>query len=402
MQINAMICAAIAGILCSSLPVSADTSADQTSIDELQLQIQNRKAEIAAINNKLSEYKSAINAYAKIAASLQGDLALIDNEIAMAELDVTETEVEIEAAQLELKQLENQMQDASQKLDKEKIMLSDLVFALHKQDQSGSSVQIFLGAKSFDDVFRAAAELESVNSDLRKSVQATKEVQASLEDKQAAQKAKLAALADLQSQLALKMAELEEQKNSKEILAAQTANSESEYIVLMSELRQEQQEISTRINQLQDQVNSTLESGGASADLTTIAWPLQGVITTTFHDPTYPFIHIIGQHSGLDLATPQGTPVGAAAPGVVAWARTGRGYGNYVMIIHANGLATLYAHLSKINVKQDEYVTRGQIIGLSGGRPGTQGAGFSTGPHLHFEVRQGGIPVDPAKFLPAL
>jgi murein DD-endopeptidase MepM/ murein hydrolase activator NlpD len=70
------------------------------------------------------------------------------------------------------------------------------------------------------------------------------------------------------------------------------------------------------------------------------------------------------------------------------------------MIIHANGLATLYAHMSRLDVVQDQYVTRGQVIGLSGGRAGSPGAGFSTGPHLHFEVREDGIPVDPYKYLP--
>jgi murein DD-endopeptidase MepM/ murein hydrolase activator NlpD len=70
------------------------------------------------------------------------------------------------------------------------------------------------------------------------------------------------------------------------------------------------------------------------------------------------------------------------------------------MIIHSNGFATLYAHMSRIDVDVDQYVARGQIIGLSGGRPGTAGAGFSTGPHVHFELRKNGIPVDPGPYLP--
>ncbi|MBU1630090.1 M23 family metallopeptidase, partial [Patescibacteria group bacterium] len=90
-----------------------------------------------------------------------------------------------------------------------------------------------------------------------------------------------------------------------------------------------------------------------------------------------------------------------AAGGYVAWNKTGRMYGNYTMIVHPGGIATIYAHLSKFIAKPDTYVERGDVIGLSGGRPGDPGAGLSTGPHLHFEVRQDGIPVNAENFLPS-
>ena len=92
-------------------------------------------------------------------------------------------------------------------------------------------------------------------------------------------------------------------------------------------------------------------------------------------------------------ASKAGDGCSAAAPGYVAWSRVGRQYGNYVMIIHTNGLATLYAHLSRSFVSADQFVQRGEEIGAVGS------TGLSTGPHLHFEVRKNGIPTDPIPFL---
>ncbi len=106
-------------------------------------------------------------------------------------------------------------------------------------------------------------------------------------------------------------------------------------------------------------------------------------------------------HTGIDLAVPLGTPVFAAADGVVALARPMTdasgllvGYGNYVIIQHDAGLKTLYGHLLTIGVKEGDLVHRGQLIGLVGS------TGNSTGPHTHFEVRIDNSPVDPMQILP--
>jgi murein DD-endopeptidase MepM/ murein hydrolase activator NlpD len=96
-------------------------------------------------------------------------------------------------------------------------------------------------------------------------------------------------------------------------------------------------------------------------------------------------------HEGVDFAVPQGTPIYAASDGVVSEAKPYGGYGNYIRIEHADGLATAYGHLSRFapGVKPGTAVVRGELVAFSGN------TGRSTGPHLHFEVLTGGKPVDP-------
>jgi len=101
------------------------------------------------------------------------------------------------------------------------------------------------------------------------------------------------------------------------------------------------------------------------------------------------------QNDGINLAVPEGTAVRAAEEGVVAYAGNElKDYGNLVLVRHANGLVTAYAHASEILVKRGDTVRRGQVIARSGQ------TGKVTSPQLHFEIRKGSTPVDPTKYLP--
>jgi murein DD-endopeptidase MepM/ murein hydrolase activator NlpD len=129
-----------------------------------------------------------------------------------------------------------------------------------------------------------------------------------------------------------------------------------------------------------------VESGGPGS----FSWPVTGTITSPFGWRTNPFGGGPEFHQGLDIAAPMGTTVTAAAAGTVIMAQWYGGYGNYILIDHGGGYSTGYGHLSAIYVSVGQSVQRGQAIGAVGS------TGQSTGPHLHFEVRIAGKPVDPA------
>jgi len=131
------------------------------------------------------------------------------------------------------------------------------------------------------------------------------------------------------------------------------------------------------------------------------SWPAFGAITAGYLDEGYKRVFGI-PHLGMDIGIGQGSPVVSAADGVVFLARDGGDTGySYALIGHRGGYATLYGHLSHFSVSTGEDVRAGQLIGLSGGRPGTHGAGpTTTGPHLHFEVIKNGANIDPKVALP--
>ncbi len=120
------------------------------------------------------------------------------------------------------------------------------------------------------------------------------------------------------------------------------------------------------------------------------SWPVTGTITSPFGWRSNPFGGSPEFHQGLDIAAPSGTTVTAAAGGTVIMAQWYGGYGNYILIDHGGHYSTGYGHLSAIYVSSGQSVSRGQAIGAVGS------TGQSTGPHLHFEVRIDGKPVDPA------
>jgi len=146
-------------------------------------------------------------------------------------------------------------------------------------------------------------------------------------------------------------------------------------------------------------VNHALPTGKTIAGLK-LSWPMVSFqITQRFGPTSFALEPPLGQyrhfHTGVDLSAPLGTPVMAAADGVVVAVGHGAsGYGNFVVIAHGGGIATLYGHLLDTSVSVGQTVARGQVIGLEGS------TGFSTGPHLHFELRVYEQVTDPMPYLP--
>lgn len=381
-------------------PASA-ASQLKSEVDDMNSQIQEKRSQVKEVQGLISTYQDRIKAQESQQATLANQILLLDNRVREKELRIQETKSQIDLINLELKALNSSIASQEEKIVSQKAMAADLIRRLRQMDDI-STLYVFLSRPTLSSYLDRVEELKRVEGDLTQTLQRVSQEKLELEQTKKDREAKMADLVAQKKTLAEDAFRLDQEKNAKTSLLAETKDKQEEFARALDELRQQREqaadEIATLEKTLKDKLD-TIDVALANGE-TLLLWPVPlRKITVTFHDPTYPFRNLF-EHPGIDLRADVGTPIRAAAGGYVAWNKTGKMYGNYVMIIHPGNIATVYGHLSRFAAKPNTYIERGDIIGYTGGMPGTQGAGLSTGPHLHFEVRQDGIPVDPMGFLP--
>lgn len=373
------------------------------AIEGLQGKIKAKQEKIKELEAQIETYKKNIAAKQQEAITLQNQLSILENRRAKVALDIEATREEIGALDLSIQTLELGVLEKQERIENDKALLGGLVRALARYEVR-SPLEILLSEPSFSTFFNQARYMQDVNRTIGDTVRMIENDKAALEREKTEQEQKRATLSKLNDKLQTQNETLTVATKAKSQLISETASSEQKFRVLVTKLRREYQMIENEIVTLERDVRLQLERTHklVPEDGTVFSWAVPSRrITTEFHDPEYPFRYVF-EHPGIDIgSTPQGTPVTASASGYVARARDGgaRGY-SYVMLVHPDGYSTVYGHLSRIAVAEDSFVTRGSVLGYSGGAPGTYGAGpFTTGPHLHYEIRLNGIPVNPLNLL---
>jgi murein DD-endopeptidase MepM/ murein hydrolase activator NlpD len=374
----------------------------QVEIDQLNQQIQDKKNSMQDIEQQKAQYAQNIASAKTQANTLQGQLSILDNRISAAQLDIESTQNQIDQTNLQIKQTNIDIANKQEAIDKGKENIANTLKLLYKE-KDVSTLEVLLSNSSLTDFLDRIKYLEDVDDGMSESLESLKKNESDLEKSQVDLVQKNKDLQSLMTGLAQNMQALENDKQDKADMLSETQNSQAKYSSLVSQLKQQQDQANNEIVSLEKSVREKLaamKDSGVEVRDNGMIWPVpKNNINTYFHDPDYPFRYLF-EHPGWDIRAAQGTAIVAAESGYVAHAQmNGTAYA-YIMIIHADGLSTVYGHVSKIFVKEDEYVSQGEEIGLSGGTPGTLGSGpFTTGPHLHFEVRLNGVPVDPLGYL---
>ena len=394
-----------AGLLSSAPFVFGESSNYDAEIDELNIKIQNQKKQIDTLKAKQQEYQAQIEAKRNDRINLSNQLSLLENHLVKSQLDIEGTNLEIDKTNLEIQKIGIDSANLDAKIEEQKVHITSLLRLVYKQDQV-STLEMLLLNDSLAEFLNQAKYLEDTNKEIGESVADLRVDKERLENNKLTLNEKDGELLALKGKLEEKKDNLLYEQESKTFILEETRSSEKEYQSLLLQAKREQDQAMADIanaERLIRQKMSQKDQQKLNNGNNTIGWPVpKNVIVTKFHDPDYPYRNIIGEHSAVDIRAKQGTTIVAAADGYVAKVKfDGSKSYSYIMIIHGNGLATVYGHVSATYVLTDQYVTQGQAIGRSGGMPGGTGSGpFTTGPHLHFEVRKDGLPVNPENYLP--
>jgi murein DD-endopeptidase MepM/ murein hydrolase activator NlpD len=297
----------------------------------------------------------------------------------------------------ELKKTETKITEVKQHIDK---TVSDQQSL--SQDASGRLRQIYEGQRlSFIEMLFQVDSLQSFMdkwyfqervADLdRKVLQELRVKAALLAEHKSSLDQKADHLGDVVSEFAKKAIKIAKERLDQEQTANRLRTQRAFYEQAEQQLAQESHQLETRILEMESahrRSSGTMKVGSGN-----LSYPLSAQITSPFGWRKHPIFGVRRFHTGIDLAGPNHSAIRAADSGNVLYTGWYGGYGKVVIVSHGKGMATLYAHLCKVATEPGNNIAKGDIIGYEGT------TGFSTGPHLHFEVRYNGVPNNPLNYL---
>jgi murein DD-endopeptidase MepM/ murein hydrolase activator NlpD len=369
---------------------------------------------LRSIEQKREEIQSRIERTEKKAKSLEGSISILDDEAETLQSKLSELNAEIDVLDGRISGVQAKLELAQQRYSTLTEALLDIQADLVESTDSltnraierykagpGAYVEGMLTSESFSELsdryeyYETTVEIDSDLIDeierLDAETDARREQVAEEKDRIADAKLQLEKdRADLASVQIEKQQMLDVQNaiiaEKEDVLRGQLAK-KSDLEDLDSQLQKDSQEIQALLSRPSGGGGSPTYTGGQ------FAWPANGPVTSPYGYRTHPIFGDSRLHTGVDIGAGYGSAVFAASGGRVVFAGTMSGYGNAIVVDHGGGVATTYNHLSGFSVSGGASVNRGQTIGSVGC------TGYCTGPHLHFEVRIGGSPVDPMPYL---
>ncbi len=375
-------------LLCSSFayrptPVKADDLNNmQDKLDSISQKKEQLEKELAIIGDKIdAEYETK---------------DLLDQQINELQTEISVLNDVLSTTEEKLEEKSKQLEEATEKLEAQSSLAKERIRATYEAGTTGY-LEILLSAENLFDFISRAEIAAQIAAEDQKVIQRLSETKAELESAKKEIEKNQAAQEKAKNQLVSSQDSLEsKQKRSDKIIDKLNSDEKANLAALKAAEKEEarlQKEILAELADRKDSTDVTYSEGEWH-------WPIKGyyTITSKFGMRTHPTTGVYKLHSGCDISSSgiRGKPITAAKAGKVIKAGYSSAYGNYVTIDHGGGYATLYAHASSLAVSKNDYVTKGQVIAYVGS------SGYSTGPHLHFEVIVNGEYKNPLNYYPNL
>lgn len=399
-------------VLSISTVAFAESQANlQDKLSDIQSELKDNQTRYDDLQSKIDVYEENLKSKQQERVTLQSQIEVLDQDVELTKSEIEQTTIEIDSLGLEIDGLQIKINSTQDDIDQNTDHMTKLIRELYDYDQR-TYLEIALSHDTLSDFSNQVEYTETVNNEFQSAVQQLKKLKQQLREDKDDLSEKHDAEEQKKEELVAREETLQGETQYKESLLIDVEEDEEKFQQLIQDIQSEQNAYNAEISRLEKSARTTLDqlnqSSGDDTGTTDALptefdpmWPVNGVVTTTFHDPGYIFRSYF-EHDAIDIAAPQGTALKAADSGVVAVVKyDGTSNYAYIMIVHADNFATIYGHVSAVYVEPDQVVQKGQTIAAIGGLPGTPGAGrYTTGPHVHFGVRLNGIPVDPLLYLP--
>jgi murein DD-endopeptidase MepM/ murein hydrolase activator NlpD len=370
---------------------AGDIGSQKASVDaklaSVKAEIGRSKQRADALSAQIAALTDDIHALEQRVGDVSGRLTALEADISLHRERLAKLDALYRLQTVRFRTLRSQYSLAVLRLD-------ERLVAIYKQPDP-STLDLLVAAKSFQDVLdqvdylgavaaqdkRVAAEVAAAKRQMSAARRHTRAVRQTVTAETNVISGRAQQVTILRAQLEANQAQLAGARSSKSGTLAATRRQIQQEVG-------ESQALQAASEALAAKLRAEAEGAApASGNAPRFIWPVSGPITSPFG------MRWGTLHPGIDIGVPSGTPVHAAAAGRVVWCGWMSGYGNLVMIDHGGGFATAYGHNSSITVSCGQEVTQGQVVSYSGC------TGFCTGPHVHFEVRVSGTPVDPLGYL---
>jgi murein DD-endopeptidase MepM/ murein hydrolase activator NlpD len=368
-----------------SLPIAATEAAKPTKKQRIA-QLHRR---LKAISAKKAEKKAELRQTKRTQRRLADQLNASYEQLEQAQDALKQSQARLRAAELEVRAATKRLKVAEDNLRKQQRLFGRRIAVSYKEGPI-SYADVLLGARNLSDFLDRQYYVSRVTAHDAELLTGLREAQRKVAEERQRLVERKAVLASAHQDNEERLARVAEQARERARLLAETKRERALQEQQLSELEEDSQEIQ---GSLEQELARRQANPGAYRNLP--QWtgrlfkPARGPITSRFGYRYHPVLRYRRLHAGIDIGAASGSPVYAAAAGEVFFASWRGGYGRCIIVLHGGGMSTLYGHLSRIRVTPGQTVRRGQVIGAVGS------TGLSTGPHLHFEVRRNGVPVNP-------